>query len=122
MSTPEQTARFFETQMAVFQRNEEAQRKQMELVDAVIERLGRPAPVAAVGGDRAGSVEDSALRKLQEKDPGFPRYDGNSYMFLPWLVTVDELKNARKLSDQVAIVYATGALGSHGRGIACTAP
>ena len=37
MSTPEQTVRFFETQMAVFQRIDEAERKQMELVDAVIE-------------------------------------------------------------------------------------
>jgi len=37
MSTPEQTARFFETHMAVFQRMDEAQMKQMELVDAVIE-------------------------------------------------------------------------------------
>ena len=35
-------------------------------------------------------------------------------------VTVEELKNARKLSDQVAIVYATGAAGSHARGIVRT--
>ena len=33
------------------------------------------------------------------------------------MVTVEELKNARKLPDQVAIVFATGALGSHARGI-----
>ena len=55
---------FFDTKMAVFQRMDEAQRKQMELLDAVTERLGRPAPVEAVGGDRAWSVEDSALREL----------------------------------------------------------
>ena len=63
------------------------------------------------------SVDDSGLRKLQEKDPEFPRYYGNSGNFLLWLVTVEKLKNARKLSNQVAIVYATGAFGSHARDI-----
>ena len=36
---------------------------------------------------------------------------------MPWLVTVDELNNARKLSDQVAIVYETGALRTRIRDI-----
>ena len=119
MSSPEQTARFFDTQMAVFQRMrmEKAQRKQMELVEAVIERLGRPAQVAAVGGNRSGSVEGSALMKLQEKVRSFQDTAANSGNLFPGLVTVEELKNATKLSDQVAIVYATGAFGSHARGI-----
>lgn len=86
--------------------------------DAVLERLSVPGAAAAgVGASGSESAVNSALRKLQEKDPEFPRYDWNTGNFLPWLVTVEELKNAIKLPDQVAIVYATGALGSHARGI-----
>ena len=47
--------------------------------DAVLERLSVPVPAAAgVGASGSGAATGSALRKLQEKDPEFPRYDGNA--------------------------------------------
>jgi hypothetical protein len=58
----------------------------------------------------------AALRKLQERDPEFPPYDGNPESFLPWIVAVEEKKNNNKLPDQVAITFAINALGSHARG------
>jgi hypothetical protein len=58
----------------------------------------------------------AALRKLQERDPEFPPYDGNPETFLPWIVAVEEKKNNNKLPDQVAITFAINALGSHARG------
>ena len=33
---------------------------------------------------------DPAVRKLQEKDPEFPKYDGNPEHFLAWFVAVEE--------------------------------
>ena len=35
---------------------------------------------------------DPAVRKLQEKDPEFPKYDGNPEHFLAWFVAVDDRK------------------------------
>ena len=32
---------------------------------------------------------DPAIRKLQEKDPEFPKYDGNPEHFLAWFVAVE---------------------------------
>ena len=86
---------FIEQQTALLQRMDDMQRRHIALSDAVLERLSVPTAGESVSGNRG--AEDSALRKLQEKDLEFPRYDGNSGNFLPWLVTAEELKNARKL-------------------------
>ena len=59
-----------------------------------------------------------AVRKLQEKDPEFPKYDGNPEHFLAWFVAVEERKELRQLSDQAAIIFATEALEGHARGTA----
>ena len=59
---------------------------------------------------------DPAIRKLQEKDPEFPKYDGNPEHFLSWFVAVEERKELRQLSDQAAIIFATEALEGHVRG------
>ena len=56
---------------------------------------------------------DPAVRKLQEKDPEFPKYDGNPEHFLAWFVAVEE-----RMSDQAAIIFATEALEWHARGTA----
>ena len=64
----------------------------------------------------SGTTIFPALRKLQERDPEFPPYDGNPENFLSWIVTVEEKKNTRKLDDQVAITFALNALGSHASG------
>ena len=61
---------------------------------------------------------DLAIRKLQEKDPEFPKYDGNPEHFLAWFVAVEERKELRQLSDQAAIIFATEALEWHARGTA----
>ena len=61
---------------------------------------------------------DPAIRKLQEKDPEFPKYDGNPEHFLAWFVAVEERKELRQLSDQAAIIFATEALEGHARGTA----
>ena len=117
-SSMEAMQAFLEQQTALMQRMDDMQRRHIAMSDAVLERLSVPG--AADAGDGASGSEsavNSALRKLQEKHPEFPRYDWNTGNFLPWLVTVEELKNATKLQDQVAIVYATLALGSHARGI-----
>ena len=54
---------------------------------------------------------DPAVRKLQEKDTKFPKYDGNPEHFsLPSFVAVEERKELRQLSDQAAIIFATEAL------------
>ena len=63
-----------------------------------------------------GRTTDPALRKLQEKDPKFPKCDGNPEHFLPWFVAVEERKELRLLSDQAAIIFATEALEGHARG------
>ena len=61
---------------------------------------------------------DLAVRKLQEKDPEFPKYDGNPEHFLAWFVAVEERKELRQLSDRAAIIFATEALEGHARGTA----
>ena len=53
---------------------------------------------------------------MQEKDPDFPKYDGNPEHFLPWFVAVEERKELRQLSDQAAIIFATEALEWHASG------
>ena len=69
---------------------------------------------ATVGSGSAGVVDggvvrttDPAVRKLQEKDPEFPKYDGNPEHFLAWFVAVEERKGLRQLSDHAAIILAT---------------
>ena len=61
---------------------------------------------------------DPAVKKLQAKDPEFPKYDGNPEHFLAWFVAVEERKELRQLSDQAAIIFATEALEGHARGTA----
>ena len=61
---------------------------------------------------------DPAIRPLQEKDPEFPKYDGNPEHCLAWFVAVEERKELRQLSDQAAIIFATEALEGHARGTA----
>ena len=61
---------------------------------------------------------DPAIRKLQEKDPEFLKYDGNPEHFLAWFVAVEERKELRQLSDQAAIIFATEVLEGHARGTA----
>ena len=58
------------------------------------------------------------IRKLQGKDPEFPKYDGNPEHFLAWFVAEEERKELRQLSDQAAIIFATEALEGHARGTA----
>ena len=40
---------------------------------------------------------DTAVRKLQENDPEFPKYDGNPEHFLAWFVAVEKRKELRQL-------------------------
>ena len=80
---------------------------------SLTQRVGGTPTVPVLPGT---PVISPALRKLQEKDPEFPPYDGNPENFLPWIVTVEEEENTRKLEDQVAITFAVNALGSHARG------
>ena len=61
---------------------------------------------------------DPAIRKLQEKDPEFPKYDGNPEHVLAWFVAVEERKELTQLSDQAAIIFATEALEGHASGTA----
>ena len=61
---------------------------------------------------------DPAIRKLQEKNPEFLKYDGNPEHFLAWSVAVEERKELRQLSDQAAIIFATEALKGHAMGTA----
>ena len=77
-------------------------------------RSGSPGVVEGV----AVRTTDPAIRKLQEKDPEFPKYDGNPEHFLAWFVAVAERKELRQLSDQAAIIFATEALEGHARGTA----
>ena len=58
-------------------------------------RSGSPGVIDG-GGVRTA---DPAIRKLQEKDPEFPKYDGNPEHFLAWFVAVEERKELRQLSD-----------------------
>ena len=70
--------------------------------------LGSGSPGVVDGG--VVRTTDPAVRKLQEKDPEFPKYDGNPEHFLAWFVAVEERKELRQLSDQAAIIFATEAL------------
>ena len=58
-----------------------------------------------------------SLRRMKELDPEFPKYDGNVDNFLRWVVEVSDRKFVRQLPDEVAIVYARGALGENARGL-----
>ena len=78
---------------------------------------------ASVRGGSPGALDggvvmtsDPAVRKLQEKDPEFPKYDGNPEHFLAWFVAVEERKELRQLSDQAAIIFATEAFKGHAWG------
>jgi len=77
--------------------------------------------VQAITNRRVGSVDEMAmpiaLRKLQERSPEFPTYDGNAENFMWWLATVEERRKLRGIPDEVAITFATEALGSHSRGV-----
>ena len=86
----------------------------MEALAAASTRSGSPGAV----DNGVGRTTDPALRKLQEKDPEFPMYDGNPEHFLPWFVAVEERKELRQLSDQAAFTFATEALEWHASGTA----
>ena len=58
----------------------------VEALAAASVRSGSPGAVD-VG---VGRITDPAVRKLQEKDPEFPKYDGNPEHFLAWFVAVEE--------------------------------
>ena len=77
--------------------------------------------VQAIQGRKVGTAEEMtmpiALRKLQERSPDFPTYDGNAENFMWWLATVEERRKLRGIPDEVAITFATEALGSHSRGV-----
>ena len=49
--------------------------------------------VQAITNRRAGLIDEMAmpiaLRKLQERSPEFPTYDGNAENFMWWLATVE---------------------------------
>ena len=64
-------------------------------------------PVVVNYGPGNSATTDQALRKLQEKDPEFPKYDGKPEHFPPWFVEVEGRKELRRLSYQVAIIFAT---------------
>ena len=59
----------------------------VEALAAASTRSGSPGAVDNETG-RSGTT-DPALRKLQEKDPEFTKYDGNPEHFLPWVVAVE---------------------------------
>ena len=77
----------------------------VEASAAASTRSGSPGAV-----DNGVGRSDPALRKLQEKEPEFPKYDGIPEHFLQWFVAVEERKELRQLSDQAAIIFATEAL------------
>ena len=62
-------------------------------------RSGSPGVVDYGTGKSA--TTDQALRKLQEKDPEFPKYDGKPEHFLPWCVAVEERKELPRDSPQL---------------------
>ena len=78
----------------------------VEALAAASTRSGSPGAV-----DNGVGRSDPALRKLQEKEPEFPKYDdGIPEHFLQWFAAVEERKELRQLSDQAAIIFATKAL------------
>ena len=73
------------------------------MVEALAEASVRSwSPGLIEGG--AVRTTDPAIRKLQEKDPEFPKYDGNPEHFLAWFVAVEERKELRQLSEHAAII------------------
>ena len=78
----------------------------VEALAAASVRSGSPG-AADVGVVR---TTDPAVRKLQEKDPEFPKYDWNPEHYLAWFVAVENMKEIRQLWDQAAIIFATEAL------------
>ena len=86
----------------------------VEALAAVSVRSGSPGAVDVV----VLMTTDPAVRKLQEKDPEFPKYDGNQKHFLAWFVAVEERKELRQFSDQAVVIFATEALEWHARGTA----
>ena len=87
------------------------------MVEALAGATGRSGSPGVIDGVVVRTT-DPAIRKLQEKDPEFPKYDGNPEHFLAWFVAVEERKELRQLSDQAAIIFATEALEGHARGTA----
>ena len=73
-----------------------------------LEAAGTRSVSPGVANNGIGRTTDPALRKLQENDPEFPKYDGNPEHFLPWFVAVEGRNELRQLSDQAAIIFATG--------------
>ena len=57
------------------------------------------------------------LRKLREKDPQFTPFTGRTADFLRWVLECQTRKEQRGLDDQVAIQYATIAMGDSIRGL-----
>ena len=78
----------------------------VEALTAASVRSGSPGAVDA----GAGRTTDPAVRKLQEKDTEFSKYDGNPEHFLACFVAVEDRNELRQLSDQAAIIFATEAL------------
>ncbi len=54
---------------------------------------GAPTPVMRYGYD--------PLRKLQEQDPDFDRYDGRTESLLRWLVDIQRKSRTRRLDDMI---------------------
>ena len=102
-----------------------AQLRKLRSMDAT-----KVAKALAAAGSRSGSpgavdncsdrsrTTDPALRKVQEKDPEFQKYNGKPEHFLPWRVAVEDRKELTQLSDQAAIIFATEALEGYERGTA----
>ena len=57
-----------------------------EALAAASVRSGFPGAV----DNGVGRTTDPVVRKFQEKDPEFPKYDGNPEHFLAWFVAVEE--------------------------------
>ena len=71
------------------------------------QQLQAEAIVQAITSKQGVSVSELttpiAIRKLQERSPEFPLYDGNAENFMWWLATVEEKRKLRGLHDEVAI-------------------
>ena len=73
--------------------------------------------VTGSSSSSGASAVSPALKKLQEKSPEFPFYDGNGENFMWWLASVEEKRRIRAIPDEVAVTFAIEALGSHSRGV-----
>ena len=80
------------------------QRDTTTMVKALAEVTGRSGSPGVVDGGVVRTT-DPAIRKLQEKDPEFPKYDGNPEHLLAWFVAVEERKELTQLSDQACEGY-----------------